>query len=127
MRRIHRGRDEPSRQRIHHDMAVRNAHRVAPLWLALFFVMVAATPPAGAQASADAVIAFVDSGINPYHASFRDDSPRAYQHPSTYLEGYPADAVALPITLDEPDWAKAVQADCELWRSVEPGTLYWFP
>ncbi|HEX2021476.1 MAG TPA: S8/S53 family peptidase [Candidatus Thermoplasmatota archaeon] len=75
----------------------------------------------------DAVIALVDSGINPYHVVFRDDSPRALQHPSTYLAGYPADAVALNLTLDAGSLEDALKADCETWASVEADRLYWFP
>jgi hypothetical protein len=70
----------------------------------------------------------LDTGINPYHVTFRDPSPRAQQHPSTYIPGYPADAEALPITLTEPDYARAVRRDCEtIWKNVKPGRLYWFP
>src|SRR5918999_2647212 len=74
------------------------------------------------------VVGIIDTGINPYHQTFRDDTARAYRHPSTYIPGYPADAIALPITLDEPDYWKAVAQDCEdIWAKVEPGKLYWFP
>jgi hypothetical protein len=77
------------------------------------------------------VVSFIDTGINPYHEVFRTDDPYAFKHPSTYIPGYPADAIALPITLppvgEEADWAQLVRDDCELWRSVEPGKLYWFP
>jgi hypothetical protein len=70
----------------------------------------------------------VDTGINPYHITFRDDSSRARRHPSTYLPGYPKDALALRLSLDEPDYWKAVRADCKrVWSKVEPGKLYWFP
>lgn len=95
------------------------------------FLVSAALPVAGQQdgpvSAADAVVAFVDTGINPYHVTFRDGSPRSYQHPSTYLEGYPTDARALPVTLDAPSYKAAVKTDCELWKSVQPGTLYWVP
>jgi hypothetical protein len=78
-----------------------------------------------------AVVGFHDTGINPYHQVFRTDDPYALQHPSTYIPGYPSDAIALPITLpppeDEADWATLVRDDCLLWRSVQPGKLYWFP
>lgn len=74
-----------------------------------------------------AVVAIVDSGINPYHVEFRDDSPRAQQHPSTYLPGFPADAEALHLTLDAASYEEAVNADCEVWGGVEKGKLYWFP
>ena len=77
------------------------------------------------------VVAYHDTGINPYHEVFRTDDPYAFQHPSTYIPGYPADAIALPITLpgpgDETDWATVVKDDCVLWKSVKPGQLYWFP
>ncbi len=77
---------------------------------------------------ADAVLALVDTGINPYHVVFRDGSARAYKHPSTYLPGYPKSAKALRITLNEDDYWKAVRADCKrVWSKVKPGRLYWFP
>lgn len=76
---------------------------------------------------ADAVVAFVDGGINPYHVTFRDNAPRARQHPSTYLPGFPADARALELTFDAENYASAVAADCEVWRSIERGKLYWVP
>ncbi|HEV2890980.1 MAG TPA: S8/S53 family peptidase [Frankiaceae bacterium] len=85
-------------------------------------------PHADAAPAPAAVLAVVDSGIDPYHAVFRDRSPRAYQHPSTYLPGFPRDAVALPITLDARDYWSAVRADCKrVWSKVVPGRLYWFP
>jgi hypothetical protein len=80
-------------------------------------------PAPGGQA----VVALIDTGINPYHATFRDGSERSLEHPSTYIPGYPADAIALPITLTEPNWVAAVKKDCELWKTVQPGQLYWFP
>lgn len=82
------------------------------------------TPHAG---EAHAVILVHDSGFNPYHVAFRDDSPRAFQHPSTYLPGYPAEAIALNITLDAPDYDAALRADCDLWANVTYGQQYWFP
>ena len=81
-------------------------------------------PPAHA---ADAVVGFVDTGINPYHQEFRDTSPRAYQHPSTYLPGFPADAKALNLTFGAETWEDAVLADCEVWKNIEERTLYWIP
>jgi hypothetical protein len=92
----------------------------------LLGVLTALVLPAGASAS-DAVVGLLDTGINPYHKVFRDSSARAFQHPSTYLPGYPADAQALNLTLGAADWATAIKADCNLWRSLKPGTLYWIP
>ena len=87
--------------------------------------------PVGAAKRApdvDAVVGLIDSGINPYHSTFRDDSPRALKHPSTYIPGYPKDAIALRLTLNEADYWKAVKADCErVWTKIETGQLYWFP
>lgn len=74
-----------------------------------------------------ATVALVDTGINPYHVDFRDDSPLASVHPSLYLPGYPADAIALELTLDAEDLEAALEADADLWKSVEAGKLYWFP
>ena len=97
--------------------------------LALF---VAALLPAAAGAQevaspGQAVVALIDTGINPYHVEFRDTSPLAQQHPSTYIDGFPADVPALPITLDAPSYKAALAADCQLWASVEKGKLYWIP
>lgn len=73
-----------------------------------------------------ATIALVDTGINPYHVDFRDESPLALVHPSTYLPGYPADAIAVNLTLDAEDLDAALEADAEVWKSLVPGQLYWF-
>lgn len=43
----------------------------------------------------------VDTGINPYHREFRDRTTRAYEHPSTYIPGYPKKAKALRLSLKE--------------------------
>jgi hypothetical protein len=99
---------------------------------ALLVIGALAISPATAEdaepATADAVIGFIDTGINPYHTTFRDTSDRAQQHPSTYIEGYPEDAVALHLTLDAEEYRAAVVADCErIWKQVKPGQLYWFP
>lgn len=84
--------------------------------------------PTPAGADVDAVVGVFDTGINPYHHTFRDDSARAQQHPSSYLPNYPEDAEALQLTLDAPDYQTAVNADCErVWKQVKPGKLYWFP
>ncbi len=103
--------------------------------LSVLAIMAGALGPSAAQAAPElpprqptAVMGFIDSGINPYHVTFRDQgNPWSDEHPSTYIEGYPEDAIALPITLDEPDFATAVRKDCALWQSVERDKLYWFP
>ena len=74
------------------------------------------------------VIAFVDSGINPYHADFR--APEFTLDPATYLEGYPADAEAVPLSFDVADaqgYDAAREADYDALEALERNRLYWFP
>lgn len=86
-----------------------------------------AVPTAGPAATAPkAVVALVDSGINPYSPAFRDRSPLAYKHPSTYLPGYPKAARALNLTLDKP-FGVSLARDTKVWSSVKRGSLYWVP
>lgn len=100
----------------------------AALAVAIAGLVPAAAAPAPARSAPTAVLAVVDTGINPYHAAFRDRSPRAYAHPSTYLPGFPRDAVALRLTLDANDYWSAVRRDCRTeWSKVVPGRLYWVP
>jgi hypothetical protein len=81
-------------------------------------------PPRGANA----VVAVVDTGINPYHETFRDDSPRAQRPPWTYIEGYPKNAIRLDLSLDAKDYWSAVKADCtRVWSKIKTGKLYWVP
>jgi hypothetical protein len=80
------------------------------------------------------VIGVADSGINPYHLEFSattypDPDVLALtdnftRHPSEYLPGYPADARAIPISLDEGYYP---EKDRSVWSSLELGTLYWVP
>lgn len=85
-------------------------------------------PVQQALPGANAVVAVVDTGINPYHETFRDRSPQASKPPWTYIPGYPKNAIALHLTLDAKDYATAVKADCErIWSKIKPGRLYWFP
>jgi len=95
---------------------------------ALVAAAVAAVPAHAAPPSAPtAVVGIVDTGINPYHQVFRDKSPRAMRHPSTYIPGFPKDAPALHLHLNKKEYWDAVSADCAVWRSVKPGRLYWVP
>lgn len=98
--------------------------------LAAAFVPSAGVSPAqvtGSTGPGDAVVAVIDTGINPYHVEFRDTSDRAHEHPSTWLEGFPAGVPALELTLDAATYEEAMVADCEVWRSVQRGQLYWIP
>ncbi|MDX6274195.1 MAG: hypothetical protein QOJ92_1405 [Frankiales bacterium] len=73
-----------------------------------------------------AVVAIVDSGINPYSVQFRDTSKLAYKHPSTYIPGFPKSAQALRLHLNLP-YAQALKADAAVWATVAPKELYWIP
>lgn len=73
------------------------------------------------------VVALVDTGINPYHETFRDTSALAYVHPSTYLPGYPADAERLDLSLDAPSFEEALRRDEEKLAKIQRGKLYWIP
>ena len=74
------------------------------------------------------VIAFVDSGINPYHQDFR--APDFTHHPSSYIEGFPQDTEALNLsfgTADADGYAAAREADDDTWLDVAGRKLYWIP
>jgi hypothetical protein len=74
------------------------------------------------------VIALVDSGVNPYHQDFR--APEFKHHPSKYIEGYPADAKAVDLSLDLADkkgYDAARKADDKKWSGLARSELYWFP
>ena len=74
------------------------------------------------------VMAFVDTGINPYHHDFR--APEFVHHPSTYVEGYPADTAELPLSFDVADaegYAAARDADADVLAELERNTLRWIP
>lgn len=72
------------------------------------------------------VIALVDTGINPYHASFK--RPDRLVHPSLYIEGFPKSAPALGLDLREKDYVKARNGDDKpVWSKVQERKLYWIP
>ena len=74
------------------------------------------------------VIAFVDSGINPYHQDFR--APDFTHHPSTFIQGYPAAAETAQLSYDVADaegYAAARAADDEVIGDLRRSRLYWFP
>ena len=100
---------------------------------AVSIALVAAAFGPGSSAAASArppapqtVVALIDTGINPYSPAFRDTSSLARRHPSTYIPGYPKDAIALKLTLGVP-YDEAIERDEEVWKSVRPNKLYWFP
>lgn len=72
------------------------------------------------------VIAVVDTGINPYHQAYR--RPEYAVHPSTYIDGFPAETPALGLNLSEPDYVAARKGDdAPVWAQVGGKTLYWIP
>jgi len=75
------------------------------------------------------VIAVPDTGINPYHQDFRlpaDDDLQGVP-PWEFIEGYPAAAEPVALTLDAPSYEDAVAEDAEAWEAVRQDTLYYFP
>lgn len=72
-----------------------------------------------------AVVAVVDSGINPYHDEFTD--PNFTEHPSTYIEGFPVDAPGLDLELQKGSFDAALEADDADWAEVKARRLYWIP
>lgn len=103
------------------------------VWVASFLLILSLLPSAttAAVGSADAgdapppVIAYLDTGINPYHEAFR--APNWTDHPSTYIPGYPEDAQALNLTLDADSFEEAWEADQDAWAAVEKRQLYYVP
>jgi hypothetical protein len=109
---------------------VRMKRKLASVIAAVLVFSAAPVGPASAKTSSgsNAVVSVIDTGINPYHLTFRDDSARARKHPSTYIPGFPKDAVALRLSLNEKDYPAAVKRDCKrVWSKVETGKLYWVP
>jgi hypothetical protein len=74
------------------------------------------------------VVAFVDSGINPYHRDFR--APEFKHHPSKYIQSFPKNAKALDLSLglaDRKGYAPARKKDEKKWSVVQSNKLYWIP
>ena len=62
---------------------------------------------------------------NVYHHDLR--RPNWTAHPSTYIPGYPEDAVPLNLTLDAGSFEEAVEADRAVWDHLEANVLYYVP
>lgn len=105
------------------------SRRQACVAAALACALSAATPssaaPSRAASDPTVVIAVVDGGLNAYHAEFA--ARGAASDPRVLVPGYPKDARRLPLTLNASDYDAARAADDRLWRSLEPGRLYWIP
>ncbi|PKK86124.1 MAG: hypothetical protein CVT48_02560 [Thermoplasmata archaeon HGW-Thermoplasmata-1] len=70
------------------------------------------------------VVAYIDSGINPYHQQFR--RPDMMAHPSAYISDYPADSIPLNLTFGD-SYQQNVRNDTATFSEVERGSLYWIP
>ena len=75
---------------------------------------------------AHAVVALIDTGINPYSPAFRDTSPLGRKPPWKYIPGYPKNTPALRLSLGL-SYDKAVKMDAHIWERVEANKLYWIP
>lgn len=72
------------------------------------------------------LVAVPDSGINPYHEIYY--RPNLTVHPCTYIEDFPCEIPALPLSVGLYDtWADAYAADAALWESLEYLQWYWIP
>lgn len=71
------------------------------------------------------VIGIPDTGINPYHEMYH--RPGLTAHPSTYIDGYPADVPALPLSVGGSDWQTMFDADRASWEGIMEDTWYWIP
>ncbi|HEX9815921.1 MAG TPA: PKD domain-containing protein [Candidatus Thermoplasmatota archaeon] len=91
----------------------------------LIAIGVAVGEPTDLASKSFAVIAIIDSGVNPYHSEFRDD--RFDAHPSQYVMGYPQEASELRLALDAPTFKAATTRDEATWEDVETRDLYWIP
>jgi hypothetical protein len=100
-------------------------------------VLVADASRLAEETTATTVIAINDTGINPYHlefsaATYPDPDVLALtnnftKHPSEYINGYPQDATALPVTLGQGYYP---ERDRPIWTgntTIEPGKVYWIP
>lgn len=102
----------------------------APYKLKIDAVLAANADESGPNADQETVvIALPDSGINPYHDEFSEDTYpgdlNLQEHPSNYLESYPGEAQRLDLSLEADYWGRAVGQDD--WQSVEEKELYWIP
>lgn len=78
-----------------------------------------------------------DSGINPYHQEFSAavypdpevlELTRGFtRHPSEYIDGYPADAAALPISTGKGYLPASDEFLFEGNAVLSPGRMYWVP
>jgi hypothetical protein len=103
-------------------------HREAAMLLLIPLMAGCVTPtpsPTLGEYPGAVVVAFVDSGINPYHEAFRSTDPSlattvgALRGP----DGRSPTVVTLTRGLD---YVANVEADRSFWNSIEPTRIYWF-
>ena len=73
-----------------------------------------------------AVVALIDTGINPYSVAFRDTSRWGRMPPWKYIPGYPKGTPALRLSLGL-SYEEAIKRDEKVWAKVQPNKLYWIP
>lgn len=93
------------------------------------------TPVSGTSAYTDqngdgfVVIAFIDTGINPYNPDFALAAGQPATHPSTYIQGYPAAAPGLTLTCTATaNIGVGAGGPCTSdFAGVTTNTMYWIP
>jgi hypothetical protein len=72
------------------------------------------------------VVAIPDSGINPYHELYY--RPHRTEHPCTYVENFPCNIPALPLSVGKYNtYAEAWAADEEIFRTMNTMQWFWIP
>lgn len=75
---------------------------------------------ASSQQGEHTVVAVVDTGINPYHDFFA--APGLDDPPGEWLAGFDENASALNLTLEAETYSQALDADENVWDSLERST-----
>ena len=108
-------------------MALRHAVVLAGVVASSVVTPAVARPASVEPVRPHVVVATIDTGTNPFHPTWRRSERR---HPSTFLPGYPRDAVAAPLTFadDYPSSVDASRGQLDLFAESEdrlvhvPGT-----
>ncbi len=70
------------------------------------------------------VVAYIDSGINPYHVVFR--RPNSTTSPLEMIYNYPQNTTAINLTFGN-DYTSCFENDYKRWQSLEKKKLYYIP
>ncbi len=68
------------------------------------------------------VVAYIDSGINPYHIQFR--RPNMTEHPSKLIPGYPLDAAPINLTFGD-SYLENFAIDNSVFSEIQEKKLYY--